>query len=573
MAPGPTVAQLLLARAGDERPGLLFENERYSWRRVVVESRRRAAVARALRHPGPFHVGVLLDNVPEYLFWIGGAALAGAVVVGINPTRQGEELAGDIRHTDCQLLVTERRHLPLIAGLDLGLPAGRTVVVDGPVHGRYRRLLRRARRSGGGAEEASGADPDDTLLLLFTSGSSGAPKAVVCSQGRLATIASTAAERFGITAEDVLYEAMPLFHGNAIMANWAPALATGATVALRRRFSASGFLPDVRRFRATYFNYVGRALTYVLTTPATPEDRDNRLRLGFGTEASARDREDFERRFGCPLVENYGSSEGVVTILRQPGTPPDALGLPPPAPGVDVAVVEPLRGAECPRARFDEHGRLLNGDEAIGEIVNRGGAGAFEGYYNNEEANRARLRDGWYWTGDLAYRDEDGWFYFAGRSSDWLRVDGENFASAPIERILSRLPGVVNAAVYPVPDVRTGDQVMAALELDGRWERDRDLFPADLEAFLAAQPDLGTKWAPRFVRVVGAMPLTGTNKVDRQLLRRSAWGGRDPVYWRRDEGSAYERMTPADIEQLGREFDAHGRRAFNPDFSPRGLRT
>ena len=131
----------------------------------------------------------------------------------------------------------------------------------------------------------------------------------------------------------------------------------------------------------------------------------------------------------------------------------------------------------------------------------------------------------------------------------------------------------MNAAVYPVPDVRTGDQVMAALELDGRWERDRDLFPADLEAFLAAQPDLGTKWAPRFVRVVGAMPLTGTNKVDRQLLRRSAWAGMDPVYWRRDKGSAYERMTPADIEQLGREFEAHGRRTLVPDLSPRGLRT
>src|SRR5207237_9118493 len=91
----------------------------------------------------------------------------------------------------------------------------------------------------------------------------------------------------------------------------------------------------------------------------------------------ARDREDFERTFGCPPVENSGSSEGVVTILRQPGTPPDALGLPPPGPGVDVAVVEPRTGEECPRARFDEHGRLVNGDHAIGEIVNRAGAGSF----------------------------------------------------------------------------------------------------------------------------------------------------------------------------------------------------
>src|SRR5437016_2324286 len=120
VAGAATIAELLLARATDDRPGLLFEHRRYSWRRVVAESQARAAVARVLRPSGPFHMGVLLDNVPEYLFWIGGAALAGAVVVGINPTRQGEELAGDIRHTDCGLLLTEKRHLPLIEGLDLG---------------------------------------------------------------------------------------------------------------------------------------------------------------------------------------------------------------------------------------------------------------------------------------------------------------------------------------------------------------------------------------------------------------------------------------------------------------------
>src|SRR5689334_16667560 len=104
----------------------------------------------------------------------------------------------------------------------------------------------------------------------------------------------------------VLSESMPLFLGNALMANVTTGVTAGATIAMRRRFSASGFLPDVRRFGATYFNYVGRALSYALAVPETPEDHDNRLRLGFGTEASALDRQRFEARFGCRLIENYG---------------------------------------------------------------------------------------------------------------------------------------------------------------------------------------------------------------------------------------------------------------------------
>src|SRR5690606_20187152 len=137
-----------------------------------------------------------------------------------------------------------------------------------------------------------------------------------------------------------------LFHGNALMANWAVVLGTGATMALARRFTASGFLADVRRFGATYFNYVGRAVAYVLATPERPDDADNSLRLGFGTEASAPDMAEFSRRFACRLVEGYGSSEGAISMNRPPGTPPQALGRPSPAPGIDVAVVDPVSGEE-----------------------------------------------------------------------------------------------------------------------------------------------------------------------------------------------------------------------------------
>lgn len=541
------MADLLAARATDDHPALLFEDRSWTWREFVDDCRRTASVAGDLRPDGgPFHVGVLLENTPEHLLWIGGAALAGATVVGVNPTRRGTELAADIRHTDCRLLVTDRAHLELLHGLDVDLPL---LLVDDPSYGE------RVEAGDAGFEAVGG---DHVLLLLFTSGSTGAPKAVVCSSARLAGSGVTAAERFGLRQDDVLYESMPLFHGNALMANWAPALALGATVALRRRFSASGFLPDVRRFGATYCNYVGRALAYVLATPEAPDDADNPLRLAFGTEASAGDRERFATRFGCRVIESYGSSEGVISILARAEMPAGALGRPPE--GADVAVVEPATGRECPPARFDPGGRLVNGTEAVGEIVRRDPGGTFEGYYRNPGADAERRRDGWYWSGDLGYRDEEGWFYFAGRGADRLRVDSENLAAGPIERVLGRLPGVVVAAVYPVPDVRTGDQVMAALELVPGVAFDPEAFTAGL----AAAGDLGTKEAPRFVRIVGGMPLTGSNKVDKGPLRAAAWSTDDPVWWQPERGGPYRRLTPEDVDALAAELERNGRAALAP---------
>ncbi|MHB1445222.1 MAG: AMP-binding protein, partial [Acidimicrobiales bacterium] len=130
--PAATVAELVLARASDGCAGLLFEDGGWSWAEVVGESILRAGALGRLRRNGPFHVGVLLENIPEYVFVLFGAALAGATVVGINPTRRGEELARDIRHTDCQLVLTDRTGLDLLEGLDLGMEAGRVIDIESP---------------------------------------------------------------------------------------------------------------------------------------------------------------------------------------------------------------------------------------------------------------------------------------------------------------------------------------------------------------------------------------------------------------------------------------------------------
>jgi fatty-acyl-CoA synthase len=535
-----TVADLLLARIGDSHPGYICDDAVFTWDDVVRASLARAGhLAELLDKSKPMHVGVLLENTPEYLFWAGGAAIVGAAIVGINPTRRGEELARDIRHTECQVIVTDSRQREVLDGLETG--AAHVLVVDDL----------------GGRPIGEPLDVPDVLpsagtplFLLFTSGSTGAPKAVVCSTGRMAGAGQRAGQLYGVTRDEVCYSSMPLFHGNALMACWAPALAVGATVVLRRRFSASQFAVDIRRHGCTYFTYVGRSLAYVLAQPEMPTDRDNRLRLGFGTEATPLDRERFAARFGCPLIESYGSSESVVIIGRTHDTPEGALGR---AHADDIAVVDPETHIECPAAVFDAAGGLAN-PEAIGEIVNRSGGGAFEGYYNNAEATADRLRDGWYWTGDLAFRDGDGFFWFAGRNADWLRVDSENFAAAPLERILERIPGVAIAAVFPVPDTRTGDAVMAAVEMAA----DASFDPLAFGSCLDQQPDLGSKWAPRFVRVVDAMPVTPNNKVAKAALRRDAWRAGD-VWWRPSGADAYRRCDDADRSGIDAELAANGR--------------
>jgi len=545
-----TIADLLRAHAEDDATALRFEDEHWSYREFVAACAVRAHLLLQLRREGPFHVGVLLDNEPEYLFLLGAAALAGAAIVGINPTRRGAELERDIRHADCQILLLGKNYLPLLDGLDLPVAEECLFVIGSEAWTQALRV------HDGKPLPLATVDPLAPYLLIFTSGTTGDPKAAICSQARIKATGETIAQMRQLTASDVGYVVMPLFHSNSLMAGWTPFLAVGGSVVLRRKFSASGFLPDVRRYGCTYMNYVGKPLTYILATPEKSDDADNTLRQVFGNEAAVHDIERFEKRFGCQVVEGYGSTEGGIGIARTPKTPPAALGVGQPG----TVVLDRESGQECPPAQFDEHGRLLNGDEAVGEIANTQSAVTFEGYWNNSEANEERTHDGIFWSGDLGYRDKQGFIYFAGRNFDWLRVDGENFAAAPIETILMRQDSVALATVYAVPNADVGDDVMAALLLRNGEEFD----PKAFEAFLAQQADMGTKWAPRYVRIATEFPTTPSNKIIKRKLREEGWACSDPVWLRCDDGS-YRLLTSSDLERLHQDFASRGRSALIGD--------
>ncbi|GAA1870102.1 AMP-binding protein [Asanoa iriomotensis] len=535
-----SVRDLVLARAGDHRTGLLFEDQRWTWDEVVTEAHRWADVLRAYEGSEPLHVGTLLETTPEHLFLLCGAALCGATVVGLNATRRGAALARDARLADCRLVVTEPSLAPLLSGIDLGVPILEVNRLDAAQPNRTVRSV------------APPVPPDSLYLLLFTSGTSGEPKAVRSSQGAIVRRGKKVADRVALGPDDVVYICMPLFHSNAIIAGFAPALTTGAAIALRRSFSASGFLPDVRRFGATYANYVGKPLSYVLAQPERADDAENPLRAVFGNEGAERDIVAFGQRFGCLVFDHYGQTEGGVTLARGPGDPPGVLGR---GSGAE-RVVDPATRRERPRAVIVD-GRVRNAEECVGELVNAGGLGSFEGYYKDPEAERERTRGGWYWTGDLAFQDESGLFYFAGRRGDWARVDGENLGLAGIERVLLRHPDVVNLAVYPVPDPAAGDQLMVALH----WRADRPFDPGAFERWLGEQPDLGPKAVPRFVRLTTGLPMTATNKVNKRTLVADRWEVDEPVWWRSPGTDDFREFDVAAREAWTRLFERHGRAA------------
>ncbi|MFM8304462.1 MAG: AMP-binding protein, partial [Actinomycetota bacterium] len=311
MTTGATVADLVRSRAGDPRTAIRFEDDTWTWDEYVRGCAQRAAyLLDHLPAGAPRHVGVLLDNGPEYLLWLGATALTGTVLVGINPTRRGAELARDVTYTDCQVVVTEQRHRSLLDGLDLGAANGRVLVIDDDAG------IRAVAPYAGAPVPDGDVDANGIYQLLFTSGTSGAPKACILSQDRLVKSASILTTNVGLGPDSVLYVMMPLFHSNAVITAFCPWLISGGTAAVRRRFSASGFLPDVRKYGVTYFNYVGKPLSYILATPPRPDDADNTIQVAFGNEAADLDIERFAQRFGCVVIDGYGSTEGGANVSR-----------------------------------------------------------------------------------------------------------------------------------------------------------------------------------------------------------------------------------------------------------------
>lgn len=529
-------------------------------------------------------VGIYMENRPEFLFALFGAALTGDVLFANNTGFRGEVLANVIGDSGQQLLLTEMELLPRINQILPDLPAlerARVAVVDTPsgeldCGTAVSELL-------AWSKQQTDLRPDrpppsrivntDAFIVIYTSGTTGRPKGVVCSQVKLIGAGLVVKRRAGLTADDRGYVAMPLFHSNAHYLGMMPLLLAGGSFVLKRKFSASAFEEDILKYGCTCMNYVGQPIHYILAAlekkhgpekvaGALANHPNNRFRLAIGNGATVVDRKKFKKYLGMEHVfELYGSSEAAISTFNVPGDPPESLG----QVKKKIMVLNEDDEPCAPGVVVD--GRLTNYDEAVGEIVRKLGSSNifFDGYHHNNSATESKYRDGFYRSGDLGHiRIHNGQrhLYFNGRTDDWIRKDGENFSAENVSEIVLRHPDVELAVAFGVPGEVSDEKVMAVVQ-----QREGTAFdPQGVFDFFAEEQSSGgmdPKWFPDYVRVVDQFDMTATQKISVRPLKRQHFNlKKHPdlvVYFRQRGDTAFKQLTLDHFESLEQLFVKAGR--------------
>ena len=530
----------------------------------------------------PGHVAMLLENQLELLALYGGCAYGGLTLFGINTGLRGATLAGVVNQSRARVLVVDQRLQDEVEKVrqEFKHVAPEQILVvrtgDGPlIAEELEAALAREVAPAGRSLDAPAIDVDATrpLMVIYTSGTTGLPKGINNNHFKMLGIGMVVSSNLGLGADDVGYACMPLFHSNAMFLGFHPAFHVGGGLALRERFSASSFVPDVLRHGVTYWNYVGEPVHYVLAAIEKEYGGDearilaevarnprNRLRYAVGNGAAAPDIERFTAWLGLEdMFELYGSTEAAISTFRKKGDPRGSVG------EITDPAVQILneRGEECPPALLGSDGKIQNYAEAVGEICRVAeDTGLFQGYFDNPDANNAKYRGGVYHSGDLGHVlvvDGTRHLFFDGRTDDWIRKDGENFSALQVARLLQEHPDVVLAAAYGVPCAVSDELVMAALKLRAGASFDPRAFFAFCERQVT-EGGMDRKWFPDFVRLVDDFEYTQTEKILVRNLKRVHFHrgrlGDAPVFWRTRGDSAYRPLTPDDYERLRAEFAA-----------------
>lgn len=498
------------AAAGPDRTLLSFKDRRFTYADINGHANRLASGFKALGVGRGDTVCLMLPNCPEFIFvWMGLAKL-GAVTVPINPEYRAEGLRHLITLSGAKILLIHAQYAAQVGEVATELTAVTRLIY---LHGDAdlpRGALSRLAPVPFEALAASEADealvevaPTDPLMLIFTSGTTGPAKAVEISHRYALNFARQMIRHVGYNESDVLYTPYPLFHTDAPILSFLPALLLGARCALGVRFSASGFWDEVRSHGATVFSFLGAVISFLWDQPPRPNDADNPARLAVGCPTPAIWPQ-FERRFGLKIVEVYGSTEcGHVTW--------DPLD-------------RPHKTGACGKPTEDYLLRIVDDDDnelpmgRTGEIVVRPTAPGMmmTRYYGDPRATAASVRELWYHTGDLGFLDQEGYLHFVSRKKDAIRRRGENISAYEIEQGIGAHPGVAEVAAIGVPSRHTEEDVKIVVQL----KPGSSLSALELSEF--ARKRLSRQMVPRYIEFVDALPKTPTGKVNKYKLR-DAW--------------------------------------------------
>lgn len=583
-----------MSRACRNRTFFIFEGRPFTYAETYRESLRYAnlflsvqqeRIASGRLNSGEkLAVGMYQENTPEFVFAFIGAALNGSILFGINTGFRGDTLVNVISQADVGLLFTDPttrdevdRILPGIDGMDtediitVGSTDERTSKnrrgVD-EIMAHYRVTANEIPRPG--------IDCFSPLVVIYTSGTTGAPKGVACSHIKCLGAGLITRRRIGLTGEDRGYISMPLFHSNSVLLGIMPLINVGGSFLLKRRFSASAFESDILENGVTYMNYVGQPVHYILAAlekkygsgeaieKALANNPSNLFRIAHGNGATVVDRQKLIRYLGMHHVyELYGSTEAPITTVLMPGEPVESVGR---VTSKKIVILD-ANDRPCPPGIVDDTGRLVNYEEAVGEIARKIGQDNifFDGYFKNSSATGKKYRNGYFCSGDLGHiRLIDGkrYLFFNGRTDDWIRKDGENFSAENVTHYAGSLPGVEQAAAYGAPCSVSDERVMIAVQMAPNESFDPQ---AAFDWFMEQQKNGGMdpKWMPDYLRIVEDFPVTRTHKLLIRPLKQAHFNIEThpdmEIYYRRRGDTTYQRLTREDYNDIRRRFEEAGR--------------
>jgi crotonobetaine/carnitine-CoA ligase len=459
-------------------------------------------------------VSIMMPNSPEWLFVYFATQKLGTHAVPVNVALKGEGLRHIIDHSDSSVLACHPDYASAIQAIRGSLLKLEEIVVDttevsegwAPPEG-----WRTLHRVMDAPDENPGVEIDGEAIcaLLYTSGTTGAPKGVV-NRYKSTNIEGIRLLGGMLKPDDVLYTCLPLFHANALFLTTVRALALGLPMVLSRRFSASRFWDEIRRYGVTTFNALGAMIPILMKQPERPDDAENPVRMVFSAACPASVWAEFEKRFGVHIVEGYAAVDGGgFAIVNFGNAPKGSIGKP----------MNPVRivdddGNQVPPGQPGE--LLFEVEDEKRRRVE---------YYKNEEASNAKIRDGWFHTGDLVCGDEDGNLYFVDRKTDSLRRRGDNISSWEVEREIDKHPSVLESAVFGVPSELGEDDVMAVVVLKGGQTLRAE------ELVQHCEERMAKFMVPRYIEFREELPKTETHRIQKSGLKRDGVG---PNTWDRE---------------------------------------
>ena len=494
------------ALADPEKRLFIYEGDDLSYSQVNRRVNRTANALKALGVGKGSHVSVMLPNGFEFpIVWLALAKL-GAVMVPTNTTYRERDLEYILSDAEASTIVLHCDYVAMLENIRPKLPLLQEIVLVGGVgkegYHSYESM------TGEASEDfiIENVNENDLLNIQYTSGTTGFPKGCMLTHRFWLLMAQLIVEEVDEagtgTPEDVLLTAQPFYY---IDPQWNTALALSAGIALVivHRFSPSKFWPTVKEYGVTFFYLAGTMPFYLLELDEDPEvEKKHKVRMIGCGGMPPQFHKVFEDRWGVPLREGFGMTE-TGADMGVPLEDTDSVGsgaMGAPVPTKEAMVVD----------EFDE--ALPDGQ--VGELVIRGEP-MMLGYWKRPEETERAMRNGWFHTGDLAFKDEKGYFHWVGRIKDMVRRSGENISSAEVEGVLSEHPEITAAAVVPVPDRLRGEEVKAYIVLK-KGATSETVHPNDIVAF--AKEKLSYFKVPRYIEFVESLPLTPSERVEKHKL-------------------------------------------------------